>query len=320
MSEQSFSWWRVGIGKAGGVFLGAVLLFAAWAKAIHPDLFVEQISHHGLDFLLSAQAVAYIALVIEIVLGMALLLGVDRLWVLWPSAALVAFFLFLTGHNYYLDSQGLLEEGAGCGCFGSLVQRTPAEAFWQDLLLLVPPLMLAFWGRRRGESSFPTLRLAAGVLLAGAGLWLTANAYELPLDDYATQLAEGDRVEKICLGEGAGEVCLPDLFPGLQEGDHVVILSKLGDAQLLSAMPQINQYAMSGTGPKLWVGTPDLPEEIFNFTFSQGPAFEPREVSETFLKPLVRRLPRSFVVRDGVVEETFSGLPPLQDLSGQPAT
>ena len=28
-----------------------------------------------------------------------------------------------------------------CGCFGDLITRTPAEAFWQDLVLLLPPLL-----------------------------------------------------------------------------------------------------------------------------------------------------------------------------------
>ncbi|HSR49526.1 MAG TPA: MauE/DoxX family redox-associated membrane protein [Acidobacteriota bacterium] len=319
MSEQSRPRWRVGLGKLGGVILGAVLLFAAWAKAIHPDLFLESIQHHGLDFLLSAQTVAYIALALEIVLGTLLITGTDRLWVLWPSAALVVFFMYLTGHNYYLDAQGLLEEGADCGCFGSLVQRTPAEAFWQDLLLLVPPLLLAFWGRRLGSSSFPVWRTAAGVVLAAAGLWLAVNAYELPLDDYATRLSPGDRVEDICLGEGAGEVCLADMLNGIDEGAHLVILTRLDNQKFLAAIPEINQYVADASGPKLWVATPALPQEVFQFTFSHGPAFEPREMPETFLKPLTRKLPRSFLVRDGVVEETYSGLP-FRHFSQEPAT
>jgi hypothetical protein len=39
--------------------------------------------------------------------------------------------------------------------------------------------------------------------------------------------------------------------------------------------------------------------------------FEVREVPEGLLAPLHRRLPRSFRVVDGVVTETWSGLPPL---------
>ena len=57
---------------------------------------------------------------------------------------------------------------AGCGCFGNLVQRTPAEAFWQDLLLLVPPLLLAF-GWRDARAARAAARTAAAALgAAGA--------------------------------------------------------------------------------------------------------------------------------------------------------
>ena len=43
---------------------------------------------------------------------------------LWPSVALVAFFLFLTGRHYYLHEQGLVSDDESCGCFGDLITRT----------------------------------------------------------------------------------------------------------------------------------------------------------------------------------------------------
>src|SRR5215218_7729998 len=134
------------LGTAAGVFLGAVLLVAVWAKALDPAAFAEQIRIEGLDILFSAQAMALIALALEAGLGLALLLGVRRLWVLVPAALLVAFFVFLTGRAWWLSAHGL-REAESCGCFGNLVQRTPAQAFWQDTLLLVPALLLSFVGR-----------------------------------------------------------------------------------------------------------------------------------------------------------------------------
>src|SRR5689334_7788104 len=120
-------WWWVG--TFAGAFLGCVLLFAVWAKALDPAAFADQIRAEKLDFVFSAQAVALIALATETGLGLALLLGIRRMWVLVPATLLVAFFLFLTGRAWWLDSQGLLpKEASSCGCFGNLVQRTPAEA------------------------------------------------------------------------------------------------------------------------------------------------------------------------------------------------
>src|SRR5215210_1941837 len=186
------------LGTAAGVFLGAVLLVAVYAKVLDPSAFAEQIRIEGLDVLLSAQTVALIALVLEAGLGLALLLGIRRPWVLIPAALLVAFFLFLTGRAWWMAAHGL-REAESCGCFGNLVQRTPAQAFWQDLLLLVPALLLSFIGRDRA-ARFPAVRTAF-VAVATIGVALLAwKAPELPLDDLATRLRPGVEIAEICAG------------------------------------------------------------------------------------------------------------------------
>jgi len=60
----------------------------------------------------------------------------------------------------------------------------------------------------------------------------------------------------------------------------------------------------------MWVLSSATPDENRTFFWSYGPAFEIREAPPTFLNPLYRTLPRSFRVKDGVVVETVSGLPP----------
>ena len=47
-SPRPILWW---VGTFGGAFLGCVLLFAVWAKAIDPASFAEQIHTQKLDFL-----------------------------------------------------------------------------------------------------------------------------------------------------------------------------------------------------------------------------------------------------------------------------
>ena len=159
------------------MLLGVVFLVAAVSKAWNPDdfgAFIDQIRLEELDFLFTAVQVAMIALALEIALGTALLLGVRHLAVLLPTAALVVFFLFLTGRNYWLVSQGLREPGS-CGCFGSLIERTPAEAFWQDLLLMVPLMLLCFRGRPK-SGGVPKRRLGLALLAAlGVSLWASRS-------------------------------------------------------------------------------------------------------------------------------------------------
>ncbi len=163
------------VASIGGIFLGVVLLVAAGAKAVDPGGLVGQIELEGLDFLFSATTVTLIALALETGLGVALLLGVRNLWILIPTSLLVVFFLGLTGRNYWLVTQGL-RDPEDCGCFGSLIERSPAEALWQDLLLLLPALLLAFWHRPGIGRRLPRARLGiAAVVALGTVVWVARH-------------------------------------------------------------------------------------------------------------------------------------------------
>src|ERR1700687_2217972 len=100
------------IGTLGGCLLGAVLLVAVWGKALDPAAFAQQIHTDGLDGLLPARALALLALALEAGLGLALLLGLRRLWVLVPAGLLVVFFLLLTGRVYWLVAHGQAGDAA----------------------------------------------------------------------------------------------------------------------------------------------------------------------------------------------------------------
>ncbi|MFL6201754.1 MAG: DoxX family protein [Thermoanaerobaculia bacterium] len=294
------------LGTAAGVFLGAVLLVAVWAKALDPAAFAEQIRIEGLDVLLSARAMALLALVLEAGLGLALVLGIRRPWVLVPAALLVAFFVFLTGRAWWLSAHGL-REPESCGCFGNLVQRTPAQAFWQDLLLLVPALLLSFVGRPPGyrAAGFPRIRTALAAVATVAVALFAWKAPELPLDDLATRLRPGVEVGQICAGGGANPVCLDTVAPELKQGRHLVVMSNLEDPALGEAVDDLNEM---GGSVVLLSASPSEQHRAFFWRF--GPKFQVVEAPEPLLRPLYRRLPRSFRVEDGRVTETYAGLPP----------
>jgi hypothetical protein len=270
---------------------------------------MEQIHTEGLDGLLPVQAVALIALALEAAFGIALLLGVRRLWVLVPATLLVAFFLSLTGRGWWLAAHGLRNESASCGCFGNLVQRTPAEAFWQDLALLAPALLLAYVGRERSPG-LPRLRTLVALVGAVAVALFAWKAPALPLDDLATRLRPGAVTQDFCAGAGDSRVCLDSIVPELKAGRHMVVMAKLDDPQFTKAVDAFNRYAGDHRNPTLWVLSPITPEEKRAFFWKWGPAFEIREAPQELLRPLYRRLPRSFMVEDGKVTRTFGGLPP----------
>lgn len=315
--------WRRAVGILGAMVLGAVLLFAAGAKALDPAAFAESITVQGLDFALSATALALAVLALEAGLGTALVLAVRRLWVLVPAALLVVGFLAITAREWYLVSHGLRDPAASCGCFGNLVDRTPAEAFWQDLLLLGVPLALAFVGRRGGAGRrFPPVRTALAVVAAAAVAGFAWKAPELPLDDLATRLAPGVAIDTLCAGQGNQRVCLPTVVPELEQGRHLVVIADLDAPALTDSIDRLNDYAFAardGEAPPLWVLTSAESERVRTFFWSWGPVFEIREAPAALLRPLYRRLPRSFQVDDGRVTATYSGLPPLPE-SPQPSS
>lgn len=316
---------RRALGYLGGAVLGLVLLVAAAAKALDPTAFAEQIQAEKLDFLFSASTVALIGLGIEVSVGLALLLGLRRLWVLIPAALLVAFLVFLTARTYVRAIHGEAPAAASCGCFGNLVQRTPAEAFWQDLLLLVPPLALAFVGRPRG-GRFPVGRTAAVALATGAVVFLGAKAADLPLDDLATRLKPGVATGEVCVGEGPEAICLDTLVPNLARENYMVVLADLDNAAFTGMVPDLNRYAHGApgsagqNGAELIVLSASSPESKTSFFWKFGPAFEIREAPPALLRPLYRRLPRAFSVRDGKVVRTYSTVEEIREALGAPAS
>jgi uncharacterized membrane protein YphA (DoxX/SURF4 family) len=303
--------WRYWLGTAGAFVLGVVLLVAAWAKALDPGSFAELIHTEGLDIVFSAKTWALVMIVAEVALGLALVLNLRRWWVLILAAAMVTLFVFLNARTYWQFSQGLLDESSSCGCFGNLVERTPSEAFWQDLAMLVPPLLLSFLGRPT-RIAFERLRIALVAVVSLASAWFVWKAPELPLDDLATRLKPGVEIGEFCAGrdtEDTVRICLDTLMPELQVGRHIVVMATLDNEELRAGVDALSEAAVSG-GPSIWLLTDSLEEERQAFYWEWAPAFEIREVPLALIRPLYRRQPRSFELESGRVPRTFSGLPP----------
>ncbi len=340
--------WPVVLGAAGGAFLGAVFLVGLYAKAIDPEAFVETIHGEGLDFLLPAGVVAGVALGLEALLGFCLVMGLRHLRVLWPSAALVAFFVFLTARAYITHDPNAALDDASCGCFGNLIQRSPAAAFWQDFLLLVPACALAFFARTRAGGGHGRARYLTAAGLTVGVLVFAWFAPGLPLDDLATRLRPGVRTSELCAGDataeapgegpsergvpedggagdegdGGGRVCLDDMIPELVEGEHVLVLADLDDPALHAHVPALNAYALDGEDgrPQLYLLCIATIDDVERFEFEQQPSFPVIEGFAAVLRPLYRHLPRSFLVRDGRVTQTWQGWPPLATLVGKAAS
>jgi uncharacterized membrane protein YphA (DoxX/SURF4 family) len=100
---------------------------------------------------------------LEIVAGVALLLGWMKKFILYLLLLLIIFFSFLTGYAY------LSGKFTNCGCFGDCLPITPLTSFTKDIVLLVLILFLIA-GRKYIQ---PVLSRRAGTAVITVSLLLT---------------------------------------------------------------------------------------------------------------------------------------------------
>ncbi len=149
--------------------------FELWSAGFSEGSFIrkalETLHQHSL-----ALSISMISL--EIITGVALLLGWYKKAILWLLLLLIIFFSFLTGYAY------LSGKFTNCGCFGDCLPITPLTSFLKDIALL---LMISFLLTKQ---RFITPVSSAGVrtsvlflsLLCSLGLqWYVLNY--LPLAD-----------------------------------------------------------------------------------------------------------------------------------------
>ncbi len=300
------------VGRAAAFALGLVLLVATLAKAIDPQSFAELLQAEGLTFGLPPMVAAVLVLAVEGGLGLLLVLGVRRRWSLAAVSVLVVGFVALNGRSWWRAVHGTADE-ASCGCFGNLVQRTPAAAFWQDLALLLPLLLLAWLALPREAPALPRLRTALAAVGTVAIALLAWRAPSLPLDDVATRLRPGVELASVCAGVNP-RICLTDVVPDAASGRAWVVLVDLKDASQWA--DALNRLATTDGQPSVVVLTNATPQEKAAFTWQWGPSFPVHEAPPALLRPLYRRLPRSFLSEDGRVLRTVPGLPPAAALPG----
>ena len=133
------------------IIVGVLFIFSGLVKAIDPlgltykmQEFFEVWARDGYAVQLmnwmyeQSFTFSIIIISIEVVLGVALLIGFKKKLVLVCLLILMMFFTFLT--SYVLFSGKI----ATCGCFGDCIPLTPIQTFTKDILLLLLIIFLLF--------------------------------------------------------------------------------------------------------------------------------------------------------------------------------
>jgi uncharacterized membrane protein YphA (DoxX/SURF4 family) len=126
------------------ILTGALFIFSGMIKANDPVGFAVKLEDYfavfdkyGFGFFTSpfmeaiTLPMAWFLVVLEVILGLALLLGVWRKSVAALLLAMILFFTWLTGFS------AITGEVTDCGCFGDAIPLTPWQSFQKDIVLTV---------------------------------------------------------------------------------------------------------------------------------------------------------------------------------------
>jgi hypothetical protein len=280
------------------IIVGVVFLLAASLKALDPVSFVEQIQMYGIFPNLAGLA-AWVLVTLEIVLATGLILNWLPRIVPALTVGLLLFFIVIT---VYGNAIGL---GESCGCFGNLVHRGPGQVILEDTLMLLALIFAAAVHWRRSQSG--QVWKGAVSALAGALALLTISVSPaLPVDDLVTTLGPGTSFEHWPVDGLSGLK--------LNEGRRIVFLFTLEDDSVASHAAAMSAVAQAGTGATPVGLIIDDPSLLTTLMFQYGITFPVGALEPRFARPLYRALPRSFLLVDGTVVQTWAGIPPAVEV------
>ena len=200
---------------------GALFLFSGYVKAVDPlgtaykmEQYFAEFESTFADTALSFVAPMFPALaeysvgfsvfmiVLEVVLGLALIIGFRPKLSSWLFFLIVAFFTVLTGFTFLT---GYVPSGVNffafsdwgpfadtnmkvtdCGCFGDFVKLEPFTSFMKDVFLLAPAVLFLFTHKKMHQLGSTTFRTAAVGLLTVATLVYGMSNYvwDIPGQDF----------------------------------------------------------------------------------------------------------------------------------------
>lgn len=171
-------------------FIGGLFIFSGLIKLNDPvgteikmheyfEVFANDFGSFFKIFIPYALEIGFIMVVLEIVLGVAVLINYRMKITTWVLFLLLLFFTFLTFYSAYFNKV------TDCGCFGDAIKLTPWQSFTKDVVLMVFVLHL-LWHHRRYT---PVLRTREGhaVVLVTTAVCIFLGVYavrHLPFIDF----------------------------------------------------------------------------------------------------------------------------------------
>ena len=278
------------------VIMGLVFLVSGLVKIWEPVLFYwETIPYTQLLKIGNWQLVARLALLLgpfECGLGLALLANWRPRRAFPISVVLIIYFIGLMVAAWKIGAT------ENCGCFGSLVDRSPGEAAVEDVIMLAL-LLFGWWGVR----GLPSWNFAGRLVLVGTLVTVSVGA--------ARFFPEAARLEKSDLQPG---VKLTGLNPvglevAMMQGEYLVELMSPKCGHCIESVPKLNSWvAMEGLPTVIALNNfPQDAPVLVDFKKRLQPRFGIGTISKTDFFRLTWKhgYPRLAFVRDGVVQKVW---------------
>ncbi|WP_417588643.1 BT_3928 family protein [Owenweeksia hongkongensis] len=155
------------ITQVSRVLVGALFIFSGFIKLNDPVGFSFKLDEYfGVDVLNLpflqpfALAIAVFVVILEVLLGVALLIGFKRKLTSWLLLLMIVFFTFLTFYSAYFNKV------TDCGCFGDAIPLTPWQSFGKDVVLSILILIIFF----NQQYINPILRKSANIVVMAFSL------------------------------------------------------------------------------------------------------------------------------------------------------
>lgn len=169
--------WQLKLLHVARIVVGVLFIFSGLVKANDPaglsykmqeffDVWGRVNFLHGAMIWLNEFALVFsvVTITLEILVGVALLIGWRTILISWLLLILIIFFTFLTG---FAVLSGKIRT---CGCFGDCIPLTALQSFIKDIVLLSLAIMIFFYRRRlrpvfTGLANFLVIVISVAIVL-----------------------------------------------------------------------------------------------------------------------------------------------------------
>ncbi len=294
--------WRLWALRLLAAAVGLILLSAGFLKATDMELFIRQIRDYDIiqNYLLLITS-AWGFIIVECALGAALLFSYRPRLTLPITGLLLLTFMAATSWAWF---HGQTED---CGCFGAWVRRTPKEAMFEDLILLIITCLVWIYHTHTGV---PQSRGKGWLVVAACmgGLVLPV-AFGFPISRIDLSHSESIR-QKIDYTSIKGLEHID-----LHSGAYLIILMNTDCLHCQEIVPELNMLAEAPDLPPVIALSTNEESQRLTFVEECETAFPLGQVKEEIFWRLLanRDMPCIILAFDGHVQHMWDQTIPDKD-------